>query len=690
MRDPASPTTLKTEARAGWVLFALILAVHLWCVHLGWSNVPVDGHEFRQTQTAISIRYLAQDGLRLDYPTPLLGKPWSIPLEFPLYQNATALLIQLTGLPIPQAGRIVGLLFFYLTLPGLYLLAGRLALPPARRLLVLCAILASPLFLFYPRAVMIETTTLCLCVWFLWAYWRALATGTAGVFALALGCGVLAAMVKLPTLVVFLLPAALILLRETRPVSAATTAHPGKLRKLLTATSLIGISLGAGLVWTAHADAVKAQNPLASFLMSAAVGDWSMGPVMLRFTPAFWASICSNTSHAVLGYPGLIVLAILACLPARPGRREMWLLLACFVPAPLIFANLYQLHDYYFLSPGIFLLTAFGLALGRMLDLAVLPRPIAWLVVAGLLSLGIITYSRTYYRLIPANETRVPQLSRALKAVTHADDVIVIYGQDWNPVLAYTAERRALMIPPGIEMDPVAQAAAFVRLGTERVGALVVTGAMRDHPDLLQPVIRRFGLTPLPVLDGKNTDIYLREADTPASIPALLGLNLYEYRVNANGKRIEVAQLGDEAKKLFAMMKPHPRDVVAKFGLGLLSLGDGLVFGAHPVTQVVFDVPAGARRVRTSFGILPGAYADPLKGTDGVFFQILLRQADGTIRVLAERLLEPGTKEKDRGTQTLDVDLPTGTAGEVILHTGPGPANNFAFDWAYWSSVAIE
>jgi hypothetical protein len=687
-REPTAAATAETRAALG--LFAVVLGVHLWCAHLGWHNVPVDGHEFRQTQTAISVRYLVQDGLRLDYPTPLLGKPWSIPLEFPLYQDAVALLVRTTGRPIPEAGRTVGLLFFYLTLPGIYLLAGRLALPPARRLLILAAILTSPLFLFYTRTVMIETTVLCLCTWFLCAYWRAVAGGDWLAAVTAMGCGALAAMVKLPTLVVFLLPAALILFRETRRPPAEKTGGGSWWRKPATALAVIGVALGAGLAWTAHADAVKALNPLASFLNSTAVGVWGMGPVSLRFSSAFWTSISFNTSHAVLGYTGLIVVGIFSCLPSRPGRRKIWLLLACFVPGPLIFANLYQLHDYYFLAPAIFLLAAFGLALGCVLDLPRLPRPAGWLLVTGLLSLGVVTYARTYYRLIPDNESRVPQLSRALKAATRPDDVLVIFGQDWNPVLPYTAERRALMIPPGMEKNPVAWADAFTRLGPARVGALVVTGPMREHRDRLQPVISRFDLAVQPLLTGNNTEVYLREADTPANVTALLSLGLSEYQVETRGLPVEVDRLGDQARKFFAMMTPRPRAVAAQFGLGLLSLDDGVVFGAHPITQLVFTMPPGARRLRAGFGVLPGAYADPRKGTDGVVFQVRLREADGTTRTLAERLLEPVTREKDRGTQTFDLALPAGVAGDIILQTGPGPANNFAFDWAYWSSVAIE
>ena len=195
------------ECRVCRLLFVVVLALHAWCSHLGWTNLPVDGHEFRQMQTALSVRYLIKDGLRLDYPTPLLGKPWSVPLEFPLYQSAVAVIAQATRLPIEQAGRAVGLAFFYLMLPAAYLLLGRLGLAPSRRLVALCLVLASPVYLFYSRTVLIESTALCLSVWFLWGYWAALAQRSRLGGAVALICGGLAAMVKLTTFAVFLPPA---------------------------------------------------------------------------------------------------------------------------------------------------------------------------------------------------------------------------------------------------------------------------------------------------------------------------------------------------------------------------------------------------------------------------------------------------------------------------------------------------
>jgi hypothetical protein len=683
------------DRRACRLLFVVVLALHAWCSHLGWTNLPVDGHEFRQMQTALSIRYLMKDGLRIDYPTPLLGKPWSIPLEFPLYQSAVAVLAQTTRLPIEQAGRVVGLAFFYLMLPAAYLLLGRLGLAPPRRLLALCLVLASPIYLYYSRTVLIESTALCLSVWFLWGYWAALAQNSRLGGAVALICGGLAAMVKITTFAVFVPPAALVAVIELwnrRPPSGGSWRP---LIRLLATALVFGCgATAAGVAWSLHANSVKAFNPLAGFLLSSAQADWGMGGLAQRFSPAFWMRVFSTWTSGVLGLLGQTVLGVFAVIPQTRSRWQFVVLVGCFLAGPLIFANFYFIHDYYFYESGLFLLAAAGLALDRVLDAVQLPRPVRWGIVLAVVAAGFVTYSRTYYTLIPGNALRTSELGRALHVTTKTDDVLIIYGQDWNPLIPYFSGRRALMFPGNTQDDPVAQETAFGSLNGERVGALVVMGRMRGRSDLIGSVASRFGLSARPVLVSETTAVYLREKELPVLRPILLGLGLSEYHISvpspSDSRRTVLGSLPDSALSMFAMMTPRPREVYSQFGLGINTVGSQSVFGAHPVTELIFDPPPGARHLRAGYGLLPGAYADPKRATDGVQFEIVLRLADGTSQTLARKLLRPATQADDRGIKTFDLPLPAGFDGEIILRTSPGPANDFSYDWAFWSMVSIN
>ena len=73
------------------IIFIISYIYSLWSLSIGWTNPILDQHGFRQTQTAISTYYLLQGSPWLAYETTVLGFPWSIPMEFPLYQWLVAL-----------------------------------------------------------------------------------------------------------------------------------------------------------------------------------------------------------------------------------------------------------------------------------------------------------------------------------------------------------------------------------------------------------------------------------------------------------------------------------------------------------------------------------------------------------------------------------------------------------------------
>ena len=153
-----------------------MLSLTLWCTTRGWNNsILPTGTSSASCRPATSApMWMKEAGYRLDYETPLFGPPWSIPMEFPVYQWVVATASRrVLGTPLEQTARGVGVFFLLATLPAVYGLAGFFGLTPSRRLLVASAVLASPTYLFYSRTFMIETTAVCFSAWFLYALGRA-------------------------------------------------------------------------------------------------------------------------------------------------------------------------------------------------------------------------------------------------------------------------------------------------------------------------------------------------------------------------------------------------------------------------------------------------------------------------------------------------------------------------------------
>lgn len=84
MKIPVFKRTLQIHKYFSLVIFFVALFTACYLMSIGWNSSLIGPHDFRQTQTAISVFYLLKGGPWINYITPVLGPDWSIPYEFPL------------------------------------------------------------------------------------------------------------------------------------------------------------------------------------------------------------------------------------------------------------------------------------------------------------------------------------------------------------------------------------------------------------------------------------------------------------------------------------------------------------------------------------------------------------------------------------------------------------------------------
>src|SRR5258706_6368542 len=142
------------------ILAAAVLLLS-FSIAIRYMEQPLlERHGFRQTQTALSVFWMLREGWHLNYETPVAGYPWSVPFEFPFYQVMVALLVKLTGWQIGTVGRLLSYLALLACAWPAHLVVRRLGLP-RRTFWVFCALLwSSPIYLFWGRTFMIETTAM--------------------------------------------------------------------------------------------------------------------------------------------------------------------------------------------------------------------------------------------------------------------------------------------------------------------------------------------------------------------------------------------------------------------------------------------------------------------------------------------------------------------------------------------------
>src|SRR5262249_11101465 len=115
---------------------------------------------------------------------------------------------------------------------------------------------------------------------------------------------------------------------------------------------------------------------------------------------------------------------------------------------------------------------------------------------------------------------------------------------------------------------------------------------------------------------------------------------------------------------LFAMMKTRPVLAQSEISVCPVVCQDRPVLMVHAPGEIHFDLPHGSHRILGGFGIAPGAYEQGQ--TDGVLFTVEYFSDDSTPAVLYERHLDPVHESRDRGLQTLRLDLSEGREGRLI------------------------
>jgi hypothetical protein len=666
-------------------MLACVGLVALWALSRSWSAPILDRYEFRQLQTALSTYWIAHEGWRLDYPTPLFGPPWSIPMEFPTYQVIVAAWANFTGWPLEQTGRFVSVLFFAATLPAVYDLLAVARLAPSRRGIVLAVILSCPVYLFYGRAFMIETTALAGAVWFLALLRRSLATPHWGWITATTLAATFAALTKITTFLVFGLPAVAMVVATLRAVLRESGIGRQILRPCLAALVPALVALTLGYAWVRHADAVKHGNPFTGFLASSELHLWNYGTWALRTDPSYWIKIQETVSGYLLA-EGSLALALL-WVPFAPGRVRAVAAVAvlAFFSGPLVFANLYHIHDYYYAANAVLLSGAAGLLLAAVWDDPRLPRGANWLALLLTLSFNLHAYYRGYYSHHRNPAPPPPALAPIIRDTVPADGVVLIYGADWNPLLPYYFQRRAVMVPGDRENETAVLEDVLARLPPRHIAAMVIHGdKLRARPDFIRERVTRFGLSPEPAACHGDDVLYLPTGTAPAGLLALAPVLTDDpFPTGLNSDLITGTAL--------ALFQPAPHAVRSQYGIGTAVVDGRTILNAHAPAELVFRPSPGARRFHAVAG-LPDAAFDPGGNavTDGISLEVVALPPDGPRRLLYRRQLDPARNPADRGPQTIDLDLPVGFTGELVLRLGNGPAGNPTNDWAYLTRVEIR
>ena len=677
-------------------IFVAALLTHAWFATRNWTSPFMPGHEFRQTQTALISDYIdRQNNFSLLYETPLVGKPWvSILMEVPIYEWAVVGLSRATGWPHYVSARTITLGCFYLTLPAIFLLLGRVGLPPTRRALALALIVTCPVYIFYSRAFLMDSMTLCGSAWFLFGYIRMMDERRWYWFLLASLAGALSALVKSATLAIWLFPAAAYAAWQLWRDWRSRAGGGALVQTAFWGLAGVVIPLGLLRLWVLLTDPIKLAHSSAYLFASGNLvgGNWGLQDLHARFSPQVWGILTDRWSDAIMS-PWLLLTLLVAGLIFLPKARGLALLAAStFFLAQLLFPYAYAYQDYYFYSCALFLNVGLACLFFGLLDSRA-PRWLCWLLLAVPVFAQLKTYHRSYYSAQMAQTNGGFPFTRALRDFLPKEAVLVVGGGDWAAIIPYYSQRKALMIRNGLAYDSAYLDRAFADLFEEDVGALVLQGVERSNPVLIERAALAFGTDRKPSFSSDEVDVHLNLVYRDRFKRQLADAGNYDGLKNgaveaAPGSWTRPSRVSASAKESFPGVSPAPIRAYFKFGLGYVWVDHEKAIFAHPSTDVWIKPPTGATQVAWDFGLVDEAYTGKDGATDGVEFTMTSIKPGAERRVVYQRKLDPARQAEDRGRQRVVLAYRPEPGEFLCFSTASGPSESF--DWAYWAKLEVK
>lgn len=147
---------------------------------------------------------------------------------------------------------------------------------------------------------------------------------------------------------------------------------------------------------------------------------------------------------------------------------------------------------------------------------------------------------------------------------------------------------------------------------------------------------------------------------------------------------------GDQDTTLLATaggFRNLPMSLAADAPLGPATTGGQQAVLIHAPSEMVFNIGPGATSFHAKYGIADAAYQGA-NHTAGAHVRVEWQAADGSVRTLFERKLDPLNQPADRGLQDLNLDLHGFGAGMLVIKDTVELTNAWA--WTTWSDVEIQ
>ena len=514
-------------------IFFICLAVGFYFQMLNLANPLLDQYGFRQTQTAITSYWFLKEGFQWAYQTPVFGIPWSVPMEFPLYQYLVYIFVKIFNIEnLDLAGRIVSIAFYYALMYPLWQILKILEVNKIAILYIFIILVTSPIFIFWSRTFMIESAGLYFTLMFIMYVLKYDTENSISlkILSLIFIFGTFAILTKITTLLVGFIFIFLYLLFYGRLKTLFS-------KKNIVGILVVGIVITIGLAWNEFANSIKASNPLSSFVVSSNLTKWNFGTLAQRLDFANYYQQLFVHMKNNISYLLLLVIFIPGLLFCKVEYKKLMLIgFLTFIIAFMTLFNLYKVHNYYWYANSVFVVISLGL-LVYFISEKINKYSVKIILLILAICINIFGYYSYYYK-TQTNDFRQNKtiiIGDIVKNFTKENDIIITTGLDWDSQQPYYAQRKAIMLRSNFNLT----SKEFIEVyNKSTINTFVGAILSCDGKNIESDISKIFNFEEFGKIEVEGCNIYIRDTTNSQLEKYFLDFHLFteEERVFFNNR----------------------------------------------------------------------------------------------------------------------------------------------------------
>ena len=400
--------------------FLSLLFFQSLILNLGSFFQPLrDSEHWRQNQNAFAAKIIGDEGINFLNPLPVFGINSNVPMELPILQNLSGFL-QMIGIKENITLRPVAWLVYILFVFFSYKLILNLSGEKVAEMVVVFFVF-TPILYKYSNSYMIEFLPHLFGVLSL-----NMILNNKKIAPIFLSLSLLS---KITTGVIYLSLFACILIFRNK-------------EKLIKTFYVLSVAVIPYIVWNIYSDFKKSQNSLTSWLTSQNLFTYNFGTTEQYQNLEIYRKIIGILFDNFWGQ-SLIFLGVIFLVYTIIKRLEIIFVLI----VPFVFINLYNIHEYYYLSVVPIVLFYIVNSLRQLIPIDKL-FIIACLCILVNINFGINKNNNQNYKIaFKVNEEieQAEKLSVKLKPYPYENTYLSSGINDWNPIIFYESNKKGFM-----------------------------------------------------------------------------------------------------------------------------------------------------------------------------------------------------------------------------------------------------